>query len=492
MGIHDRGWYRDEGGRWGGAGEHRGVILLIAVTVACTVVSFAAPHAPRAVAVANGEPVEVPVSVLEDALDFHPPKVLRHFQAWRFATSEFVHASAIGLIFGMFGLYFFGGEMEILYGTGRFVAFYLLAGVIPNAAKLLLALAGVGADAHTAGASAPLAATFVLFVFHDPHRPIRLWLLPPIPAWVLVTVYLAVSVLTLAAALGSRNGDGIAAVLDPLVGAAVGFAYFRTRGRVFGLPTGSGRRERRRTSPANLKAFDPDAPRPTARPAAAAGGAPTRRRRGGRAPGGEAGRGAGEGGPARPRQPDGGGERGAPPGERGVQEEAAVGGGVNPARGFLPVAVRPEGCFYLTPRRDRVKCGVSQRPRRFSPYSPRPGPKSTRRTTTMQRCFCDVCGKEVGGGADARYAVRMESRRVGGAPAALTDADLDGQDDPDHLDAMEELLADRDADDGCDADEANPPAPPPDREYDLCGRCYGRFAADPFGRRRRTLTHSAN
>ena len=104
----------------------------------------------------------------------------------------------------------------------------------------------------------------------------------------------------------------------------------------------------------------------------------------------------------------------------------------------------------------------------------------------MLRCFCDVCGKELGSGHDARYAVRMESRRVN-SPTALTDADLDGQDDPDHLDAMEELLGDPDAAD------ATPPPPPQANEFDLCGGCYRKFSTDPLGfQRRRAMSYSAN
>lgn len=109
----------------------------------------------------------------------------------------------------------------------------------------------------------------------------------------------------------------------------------------------------------------------------------------------------------------------------------------------------------------------------------------------MLRCFCDVCGKELVSGQDGRYAVRLEARRVC-EPAGLTDADLDGQDDPDHIDAMEQLLSDGDA----DAELHHPPEPPPApkaREFDLCSGCYRRFHADPFGfERRRRLYSSSN
>lgn len=105
----------------------------------------------------------------------------------------------------------------------------------------------------------------------------------------------------------------------------------------------------------------------------------------------------------------------------------------------------------------------------------------------MLRCYCDVCGKELVSGADARYAVRLEARRVN-EPDTLTESDLDGQDDPDHIDAMEQLLADPTA-----HVAAEPPPAPTPREFDLCGGCYRRFHADPFGfERRRKLYYSQN
>ena len=109
----------------------------------------------------------------------------------------------------------------------------------------------------------------------------------------------------------------------------------------------------------------------------------------------------------------------------------------------------------------------------------------------MLRCYCDVCGKELVSGQDGRYAVRLEARRVC-EPAGLTAADLDGQDDPDHIDAMERLLADSDS--SADLHHSpEPPLAPHAREFDLCGVCYARFHTDPFGfDRRRRLYSSSN
>lgn len=274
MGIYDRDYYRDDSGRWGSASAHRGVIALIAITVSLSLVNLAATE-DREV---PGADRPVPVHVVSEALRFEYPKVVPEVQLWRFATSFLLTESwLIGLIFGSLLLYFFGGELEILYGTGRFLTFYFLAGILANVLKFLLAWvptlfdkAGIGATAVTYGTSAPMFATMVLFAFHYPHKPIRIWFLLPIPVWVLVLIYLGINLLMLLGAVASRSGDAVPHAIEPLVGAAVGFLYFRTRGRLFAFAdvfANLFRKKRGRRSPANVRVYDEDddAPRPASR-----------------------------------------------------------------------------------------------------------------------------------------------------------------------------------------------------------------------------------
>ncbi len=268
MGIHDRDYYRDDGGRWGSASAHRGVIALIAVTVALSLMNFVVTE-PTTVTVDGVTRPGEPVHVLSDALQFDYAKVVTEYQVWRpFTSFLFTPDWLFGLLFGSLLLYFFGGELEILYGTGRFVAFYLLTGVLANVVKFGLGVAG--ATAPTYGTAAPMFATMVLFAFHYPHRPIRIWFLIPIPVWILVSIYLGLNLLLLLGAI--RQPNAMPHAVEPIIGAAVGFAYFRTRGRIFGFVDALGglfrRREQSRRSPANLRVYDDNAPRPSTRSAA--------------------------------------------------------------------------------------------------------------------------------------------------------------------------------------------------------------------------------
>ena len=256
MGIYDRDYYRESPSRWwGNPGDRRGVIALIAITVSCAIANevFRQPSADG-----NGfEP-----DVLVQATKFYPPAILQG-QVWRFVTSFLVgKLNFLGLIFGMFGLYIFGGELEQLYGTRRFVVFYLMAGFLSCLVKFGLALADIGYNTQTSGAAGPLFATFVLFAFHFPHRQIRIFFLLPIPVWVLVAIYLGLNLLGLLPGLRDPSGGSVPYLIDPLFGALVGFAFFRTRGTMFDFELLFSRPANKRRSPASLKMYDENAPRP--------------------------------------------------------------------------------------------------------------------------------------------------------------------------------------------------------------------------------------
>jgi membrane associated rhomboid family serine protease len=209
------------------------------------------------------------VQVVQEVLRFEYPRAVGDFQVWRFVTSFlFTNDWFLGLLFGMLLLYFFGGELEVLYGTGRFVVFYLLAGLLANGVKVLLAISGMGVAVPTAGTSAPMFATLVLFASHYPHRPIRLWFLLPIPVWLLVALYLGLQLLVLLGSVAARDTNALPLAVEPIVGAVFGFVFHRTRGRLFAFADAAGGllRKRERRSPADLRLYDDDEPQPAPRP----------------------------------------------------------------------------------------------------------------------------------------------------------------------------------------------------------------------------------
>jgi hypothetical protein len=99
----------------------------------------------------------------------------------------------------------------------------------------------------------------------------------------------------------------------------------------------------------------------------------------------------------------------------------------------------------------------------------------------MLHFSCDLCGKTLTDGTDARFVVRMEVYPAGD-PAALTDNDLSD----DNLEAVGELLR--------DGDETDlEPAPAYQKlRYDLCPSCHRKFLADPLGREAQKFDFSEN
>ena len=100
----------------------------------------------------------------------------------------------------------------------------------------------------------------------------------------------------------------------------------------------------------------------------------------------------------------------------------------------------------------------------------------------MRHFSCDLCGKDMTSGSDARFVVRMESFPAS-CPGELTEADLD----QDHIDTMAEMLAELE-----ESGVELPTESVADRqakEYDLCPACYEKFLADPLGRDRSRKPH---
>ena len=52
-----------------------------------------------------------------------------HFQYWQYLTSIFMHGSVMHLLLNMLALWMFGGTLEKIWGSGRFLLFFLLCGI---------------------------------------------------------------------------------------------------------------------------------------------------------------------------------------------------------------------------------------------------------------------------------------------------------------------------------------------------------------------------
>jgi membrane associated rhomboid family serine protease len=226
MGIYDREYYRDESSSFLGTLARQGSAWkwLIAANVVTFVFQLATA----------GKGVDGWVTEL---FCLETDKVL-HGQVWRLLTAAFLHSYGWQhIVVNMLILWWAGSEVEDVYGPREFLAYYLVAAVVSSAAYVAWDVAAHGTAGHSRalGASGAVTAVLVLFALHYPTRTIYLFMVIPVPALVLVIVYVAWDAI---GALGFRAGEhiGFAAHLG---GAVFGFLYFKFQWRVLYLmPSG--------------------------------------------------------------------------------------------------------------------------------------------------------------------------------------------------------------------------------------------------------------
>lgn len=69
-------------------------------------------------------------------------RAVLHGQLWRLITAQYMHATGNHILFNMIGLYFFGRQMEIVWGRRKFLVLYTIAGLAGNLFYLLLSASG--------------------------------------------------------------------------------------------------------------------------------------------------------------------------------------------------------------------------------------------------------------------------------------------------------------------------------------------------------------
>ena len=154
---------------------------------------------------------------LVGVLGLTPAAVIERGWVWQPLTYMFVHGGFFHLLFNMFVLWMFGGEIERLWGSAEFLRYYVLCGL--GAA----ALSFVGFyDSTVIGASGAVFGILIAFAMLFPDRYIFLWFLIPIKAKYLIGALAAIEILTGI----SGGGDGVAH-LAHIGGMVVGFAYLK-------------------------------------------------------------------------------------------------------------------------------------------------------------------------------------------------------------------------------------------------------------------------
>ncbi len=216
MGINERDYVRREGPSFLGSFAERGLICkwLIGVNVALFVLQLLTSD--------NGG------SLVTGALELNAEKVVFHGEIWRLLSYAFLHdtGAIFHLLFNMLFLWWFGSDIEDMYGPREFLAFYLVSAVLGGLAFTAAFLLGSPSNLCI-GASGAVTAILVLYAFHYPRRVIYLFMLLPVPIWLFVVGSVALDAYTL---LSQRAS--MVAVTVHLGGAAFAFLYYKQHWRI--------------------------------------------------------------------------------------------------------------------------------------------------------------------------------------------------------------------------------------------------------------------
>jgi membrane associated rhomboid family serine protease len=153
-------------------------------------------------------------------------------QIWRYITYQFLHADLGHIFWNMFVLYFFGTMIENLWGSKKFLTFYLICGSTGGIFYPILAHIGWLRLAHLIGASGSilgmLAAAAILF----PRMVVYLFGIFPLKMYVLAIILVAMSLLSILRPDASPNAGGEAAHLGGMCAGAVYVLSERWRQRL--------------------------------------------------------------------------------------------------------------------------------------------------------------------------------------------------------------------------------------------------------------------
>ncbi len=212
MGVYDRPYYRDDSSRGFSLDGPRSMVtnLIIINVVVYVVDAF----------FFNGR--------LGILLGVSPETLREPWMWWRFITYGFAHDyDARHILFNMIGLFFFGRDVESLYGRWKFLGMYLTAILLGSLVWSLTSLA-VGDSGYLIGASGAVTTVILLFAIHFPRRIVYLMFVLPVPAWVLGVLLIAGNLMGMQSGQAGQPGPRVAFDVH-LVGAAYAFMFYKTQ-----------------------------------------------------------------------------------------------------------------------------------------------------------------------------------------------------------------------------------------------------------------------
>ena len=164
---------------------------------------------------------------VEELVLWPPGGLESRFEVWQVVTYAFLHGNLAHIFFNMLGLYMFGTEVERLFGSRFYLAYYL--GCVVSAALCHLVVTGwMGVAPYpTVGASGGVYGLLLAFGVYFPHRRVLL-LFPPIPLPARVFVFAFAALELILGVTGTAAGVAHFAHLGGMIGGWLMIQYRRS------------------------------------------------------------------------------------------------------------------------------------------------------------------------------------------------------------------------------------------------------------------------
>ncbi|MEJ5361921.1 MAG: rhomboid family intramembrane serine protease [Spirochaetota bacterium] len=190
-----------------------GIVFLIQLLLGNTLVPYT---------VANNV---LPIDIVTYYLGLIPYLIVDKFYLWQLFSYMFLHSTSgfAHIIFNMYALFIFGMPVERLWGSKKFLIYYLTCGVGAGLAIFIIALlsGGVGYYIPTIGASGAVFGLLLAFGILFPDVEILLFFIIPVKARTLVILYGALELF-----LELSGGFDSISHIGHLGGLATGILYF--------------------------------------------------------------------------------------------------------------------------------------------------------------------------------------------------------------------------------------------------------------------------
>jgi len=151
-----------------------------------------------------------------------------NFEPWQLVTYSFLHGGFAHIFFNMFALYMFGSDVERLFGSRFFLAYYFVSVIAAGVCHLVVSSWMGAAPYPTVGASGGIYGLLLAFAVYFPHRRVLLIFLPiPMPARVFVAIFALVELAF--GVTGTQSGVAHFAHLGGMAGGWLMIEYRRRR-----------------------------------------------------------------------------------------------------------------------------------------------------------------------------------------------------------------------------------------------------------------------